>query len=121
MHETKDLNVRGVVVFAVALLGVGVLIHVGIALLFGLYKRETDRVDRPPHPLAQTPAIPPAPRLEVAPRAALEALRREEEALLHSAGWVDRAQGRVRIPIGRALDLIEQRGLPVRPVPPPAD
>jgi hypothetical protein len=121
MHETKDLNVRGVVIFAAALLVVGLLIHAGIAVLFGAYKRETDRADRPPHPLARTSAAPPAPALEVAPRAALEALRREEDALLHSYGWVDRARGRVRIPIARAMDLIEQRGLPVRPAPPPAD
>ena len=121
MHETKDLSVRGVVRFAVALLVVGVLLHLGIAALFGVYKRETDRGDRPAHPLAQTPAAPPAPRLEVAPRAALEALRREEDALLRSYGWVDRTQGRARIPIDRALDMIERRGLPVRPSPPPAD
>jgi hypothetical protein len=120
MHETKDLSVRGVVRFAAALLVVGVLLHAGIAVLFGVYKRETDRKDRPPHPLATT-APPPGPALEIAPRAALEALRREEDALLHSYGWVDRTQGRARIPIDRALDLIERRGLPVRPTPPPAD
>ncbi len=120
MHETKDLNVRGVVRFAAALLVVGVVLHAAIAALFGVYKRETDRADRPPHPLA-TPAPPPAPRLEVAPRAALEALRREEDALLHSYGWVDRSQGRARIPIDRALEMIERRGLPVRSAPPPAD
>jgi hypothetical protein len=121
MHETKDLNVRGVVRFAAALLVIGALLHAGVAALFGVYKRSTERADRPAHPLARTPAVPPSPRLEVAPRAALEALHREEETLLHSYGWVDRAQGRVRIPIERALELIEQRGLPVRPSPPPAD
>jgi hypothetical protein len=121
MHETKDLNVRGVVIFAAVLLVAGLLIHGGIAVLFGVYRRETDRADQPPHPLAGTAVTPPGPRLEVVPRASLEALRREEDALLHAYGWVDRAQGRVRIPIDRAMDLIEQRGLPVRPVPPPAD
>jgi hypothetical protein len=121
MHETKDLNVRGVVIFAAALLVVGILLHAGAAVLLSAYKRASDRGDQPPHPLARTPATPPAPRLEVAPRAALDALRREEDALLQSYGWVDRSQGRVRIPIDRALELIEQRGLPVRPAPPPAD
>ena len=121
MHETKDLSVRGVVIFATALLAVGLLIHGGIAVLFGVYKRETARADPAPHPLARRPATPPAPALEVAPRAELDALRREEDALLHSYGWVDRAQGRVRIPIDRAMDLIGKRGLPVRPSPPPAD
>ena len=121
MHETKDLNVRSVVLFGAALLVVGALIHAGVAAFLVATKRSADRSDRPPYPMAETPPAVPAPRLEVAPRAALEALRREEDALLQSYEWVDRAQGRARIPISRALDLIEKRGLPVRPVPPPAD
>jgi hypothetical protein len=121
MHELRDLNVRFVALFGAGLLAVGLLLHIGVATLFSAFRRAEQRADRPAHPLAQTPALPPAPRLEVAPRAVLEALRREEDRMLHSYGWVDRAQGRVRIPIGRALELIEQRGLPVRPSPPPAD
>ncbi len=42
-----------------------------------------------------------------------EAVR--EEGLLYSYGWVDEKAGTVRIPIERAMDLIVQRGLPVRP------
>ncbi len=37
-----------------------------------------------------------------------------EEKTLYSYGWVDET-GTVRIPIERAMDLIVQRGLPVRP------
>jgi len=121
MHETRDLRVGAVVLFGAAVVIVGVILHLGVAALFSALRRAAVRADRPPHPLARTPALPPSPRLEVAPRAALEALRREEEQLLHSYGWVDRPQGRARIPIERALDLIERRGLPVRPAPPPAD
>jgi hypothetical protein len=121
MHETRDLHVRAVVVFAAVLLVVGVVLHIVIAWFFEATRRSAERADPPPHPLAATPAVPPAPRLEAAPKAALQALRREEDQLLQTYGWVDRAQGRVRIPISRALDLIEQKGLPVRPAPPPAD
>lgn len=121
MHETRDLHVRPVVVFAAVLLLVGVVLHLVIAAFFDATRRSAERSDPPPHPLARTPAVPPAPRLEPAPRAALQALRQEENRLLLTYGWIDRAQGRVRIPISRALDLIEQKGLPVRPAPPPAD
>lgn len=107
--------------FGAALLIVGVILHVGVARMFTVFRRAEERVDRPAHPLARTPAMPPAPRLEIAPRAVLETLRRDEDRLLHSYGWVDRAQGRVRIPIEHALELIDRRGLPVRPAPPPAD
>jgi hypothetical protein len=38
-----------------------------------------------------------------------------EEKSLYSYGWVDEKAGIVRIPIERAMDLLVQRGLPVRP------
>ena len=40
-------------------------------------------------------------------------LREEEE--LNSYGWVDQKAGIVHIPIERAMQLIAERGLPVRP------
>ena len=121
MHETKDLNVRAIAIFGAVILGVGVLVHLAVAAQFFSYRRSAERQDPPPHPLAVRPAVPPAPRLEVAPHAALEALRRDEDALLKSYGWIDRPHGRVRIPLSRAMDLLEKRGLPVRPGQPPAD
>jgi hypothetical protein len=36
-------------------------------------------------------------------------------AILHSYGWVDEQAGLVRIPITRAMELLTERGLPVRP------
>ena len=36
------------------------------------------------------------------------------EKELYSYGWVDEKAGTVHIPIERAMDLIAQRGLPVR-------
>jgi hypothetical protein len=41
--------------------------------------------------------------------------RLQEEQTLHSYAWVDKDAGTVRIPIDRAMQLIAQRGLPVRP------
>ncbi len=121
MHETKDLNVRAIALFGAAILVAGVVVHLAVAALFFAYRRSAERHDPPPHPLASTPALPPAPRLEVSPRAALDALRRDEDELLNTYGWVDRPHGRVRIPLSRAMELIEKRGLPVRSGQPPAD
>ena len=42
-------------------------------------------------------------------------LHQREDLLLDHYSWVDRPQGRVRIPIERAMELIAQRGLPVAP------
>jgi hypothetical protein len=59
--------------------------------------------------------LPGEPRFEAQPGSALEQLRASENAQLNSYGWVDQASGTVHIPIQRAMDLVLQRGLPVRP------
>ena len=40
-----------------------------------------------------------------------------ESLLLDHYSWIDRSQGKVRIPIERAMELIAQHGLPVIPGP----
>ena len=42
-------------------------------------------------------------------------LHQREDLLLDNYSWVDHSQGKVRIPIERAMELIAQRGLPVAP------
>jgi len=56
----------------------------------------------------------PAPQLEINERDQLDKIRLEEEDTLATYGWIDQSAGKVRIPIDRAMDLIAQRGLPVR-------
>ena len=54
------------------------------------------------------------PHLQVAPARDLEEVRRAEQQILTSYEWIDRQNGVVRIPIERAVDLLLERGLPVR-------
>jgi hypothetical protein len=56
----------------------------------------------------------PSPRLEEDERGQLNGIRLEQDNTLYSYGWVDEKAGTVRIPIERAMDLLVQRGLPVR-------
>jgi hypothetical protein len=42
-------------------------------------------------------------------------LHEREDLLLENYSWADQSQGKVRIPIERAMELIAQRGLPVAP------
>jgi hypothetical protein len=42
-----------------------------------------------------------------------------EEGRLQSYGWVDQDSGQARIPVARAMELIAERGLPVRSAAPP--
>lgn len=41
----------------------------------------------------------------------MEALRAQEDKVLGSSSWVDRGQGRVRVPIDVAMEVIASRGV----------
>jgi hypothetical protein len=56
----------------------------------------------------------PTPRLEEDERGQLNGIRLDQYNTLYTYGWVDEKAGAVRIPIDRAMDLLVQRGLPVR-------
>lgn len=60
----------------------------------------------------------PTPRLQIDDGAQdLVNLHRREDLLLDHYSWVNQAQGKVRIPIERAMELIAQHGLPVEATP----
>ena len=57
-------------------------------------------VQAPPNPMAsESPAFPPAPRIEIAPSIEYQQLRAQEDQILSTYGWVDRKAGTTRIPI----------------------
>ena len=115
-HEATDINIRGVFGFGGALIVAAVFIHLGVWLLFlFLAGREAQKV-QPEYPLAvgQERRLPPEPRLQANPREDLRRLREEEDAILNNYGWADKNAGTVRIPIGEAMKLTVERGLPVR-------
>lgn len=56
----------------------------------------------------------PTPFLQTQPFKDIYTLRGEEAAKLGSYGWVDKDGGVTRLPIGRAMELMIQRGFPVR-------
>ena len=127
-YERQDIGARGIFYFLAGLLAATLLI---IVLLSGLYKILDQRfaTHQPPvNPLAanvpkDTRQVPPQypetafpdPRLETDERTQLNSIRIAEEQKLNSYGWVDRKAGTVHIPIERAMELIAQRGLPLRP------
>ncbi|MGA9354753.1 MAG: hypothetical protein WBV46_13760 [Terriglobales bacterium] len=124
--EKQDLSPRSVMGFFVGLI---VLVAVIFAVAFGVYRAldaynhanqatmspmvapETDtrNVTR-----AETHAFP-QPRLEENERTELREFIEDQDQKLATYNWVDKDKGIVQIPIDRAMELIVQRGLPVRP------
>jgi hypothetical protein len=88
----------------------------GMRWLFGYFSK-TQSLGPPPSPFASSNfrVLPPSPRLQPAPVTDLRNYRDAQQQELNSYGWIDPHNGVVRIPIDRAMDLLLQRGLPVRP------
>jgi hypothetical protein len=115
-RETSDVQIGGVVGFAIALIVTGVVIHVLVWFLYAYFRREAARPVAVEFPLATAAMrrLPPEPRLQTDPRDDLANLRRNEDRILTSYGWIDRNTGVVRIPIDEAMRLTVERGLPTR-------
>ena len=117
-HETRDLSIRGILLFGIGLVIMGAITLVVTTALLVLSSRQGGITFRyPPLGLSNVPAPapPPEPHLESVPGQQLQELRTNEDQILHSYGWVDQKNGIVRIPIERAIELLSQQGLPSRP------
>jgi hypothetical protein len=126
-YERQDLSAQSVFAFLISLVVGGVIVYF---IVWGLYHfMDARQRARQPQlsPLVKqvetdTRIVSPdeikkfaAPRLERNERIEIKDFRLKEEQTLNSYGWVDEKAGVVRIPIGRAMELIAQRGLSTTP------
>ncbi|MGA7108016.1 MAG: hypothetical protein WBV28_22555 [Terracidiphilus sp.] len=137
-YEPSDVRVTGIVVFLTALMifvavcgiltyGMGKLINAELNREDGPNTKWTTAVDvrelgnlpNSPdmqHKVAELTKTFPTPRLQTDDgNQDVADLHEREDLLLENYSWADQAQGKVRIPIERAMELIAQRGLPVAP------
>lgn len=113
-YEKTDATLRPIVVLAVIL---SVIVVVGLIAIGGLTVLVNGQLARtqPPVPSMFNPnQTPPEPRLQVLPRDSWQQMLAQDTKRLNSYGWVDQNGGVVHIPIDRAMELLLQRGLPVR-------
>jgi hypothetical protein len=118
-HDDRDVDARTIVRTGLVVLGLTAIAMVGGLYLVRFFTLEEEREHPPAPPMATgLPSAPAGPRLQRLPAEGLDALRREEAQRLSSYAWVDKEKGIVQIPIERAIELVAERGLPVRPNPP---
>lgn len=133
-YERKDIGPAGIIAF---LIGLGAVLVLAYFLVDGLYKvldKHFEAEQPAVSPLStnaqhDTRRIPPqydpdyqkylkeqfpAPQLETNERTELNEIRLREENVLSTYDYVDKNAGTIRIPIDRAMELLVQRGLPVR-------
>jgi len=138
-YEVTDVSVPGIAVF---LIGLFISVGVFFVFCFGMGKVINNALikrDGPPDKwhasmpasklenmqsnpageqkeLQQLTQTFPTPRLQTDNGAQdLVNLHQREDLLLDHYSWVDQSQGKVRIPIQRAMELLARRGLPVEP------
>ena len=124
--EREDLSPSGVIYFMV---GLAVVVAVITVIVLGMYHflNSYQEAHQPAvSPLVTAPADTravapqdtqsfPQPRLEESERAQLRQFVEDQDRKLATYDWVDKDKGIVQIPIDHAMDLIVERGLPVRP------
>jgi hypothetical protein len=126
-YERSDIGVSGILYFLLGLAVAGVLVYFVVDGLYSYLDKRSAAEQAPVSPLVTNAPTDtrhiskdypqsafPDPRLETDERGQLNGVRLTEEQTLSTYDYIDKNAGTVRIPIDRAMDLIAQRGLPVR-------
>lgn len=122
-HEKSDVNVRALLWSVVIFILFGGVTHLLLYVQFNVFRQMfRGATNAPLTSIARPPdaSVPQEPRLQpfkagnVPPNANtpvtdMDDMRAAEEKALHTAGWVDREKGVVRIPIETAKQLAVQR------------
>ncbi len=136
-HETRDVSIRGVLMFCFSLAAAILVVTVVLWGLFHVFSRQAERREpevspvfrqgraRQDFPAPQLQPPPPVPgaadnryRPFITDTVDLQTMQQRERYLLNSYGWVDQNAGIVHIPIEQAMDMLIQQGLPARPAAP---
>lgn len=126
----SELNIRAILLTTAGVVATCIVSSIamwGMFVGFDAFDRRNDAsqqaVPAMPEAMRQSmrQAAPPGPLLQAAPTEDMTAMRAENDRVLQHAGWVDRAQGTVRVPIDVAIDVLAARGLPKVTTPPLAE
>jgi hypothetical protein len=112
-YEDSDVSVGRLAAFAAGVVALIVLGVLGSAVVFHFFVRHQP-LGPPASPFEDVRTLPPEPRLQTTAPLDLKDYRADQDKVLESYGWVDSQAGVVRIPVDRAMDLLLQKGYPVR-------
>ncbi len=113
-HETSDVEPRPLVKTAGVVAGLVFFSIVAMLALYQAFDYYLPKDDKPRHPMADSRYISSAPRLQPDPPALKAELLQVENSVLGSYDWTDKEKRLVRIPIGRAIEMVAlQQKLPI--------
>jgi hypothetical protein len=108
-HQGTDIRFSRVLESAIAFVVVFALILVGVWFFYRYFRTEDMERDVRRTLVESKPPVPPEPRLQVDPQADLQEYLQKQREALTTYGWISRPEGRVRIPIDRAMELFVER------------
>lgn len=109
----REINVKAIAWSVGILVAVAIVAHVIVYGLIVGFNRFDDKREPRPSPLAAANEQPPPPMpvLQTTPEGDFKLYREDEDRILGQAQWVDPSQGRLRIPIDLAMEIVAGRGL----------
>jgi len=120
-YETRDVKVRPLAQFLIGLTVAMIAAYLIVLGMFRLFSAEKTAEDSRADPVAVERAarpdeqkLPAEPRIQADPAGELQVLRRAEDQILETYGWIDRSAGTVHIPIEQAMQIVVSEGLPIR-------
>ena len=112
-YEHADANVRSIYRFGAALAILILVVMWAMVHTYNFFAKH-ESLGPPASPFENQRELPPQPRLQPHPATDLKRYCEVEQEQLSTYGWVDKNNGLVRIPVDRAMDVVLQKGLPVR-------
>ncbi len=108
-HQRDDVNVSSIKRFVLVAIVILALIHVGVWWLYQYFRHQDQRRDVRRTLVEAPPPVPPGPRLQVNAQADYQEYFRKQQETLKGYSWVSRTEGKVRIPIARAMELVVEK------------
>lgn len=106
-HEDRDISVFTVAKWVGALFGIVLSVMLVVYVLYHFRPSHAD-----PELVLTRRMMSPA--LQPRPNDDMKAFLQEQHRQVTTYGWVDKATGRVRVPVEKAREMALQRGFPVR-------
>ena len=113
-YEKTDASPRGLLYFALVMAAILTATALFLILLFKHFQKTQNPGSFVAAPFAGAQPLPPPPRIQPQPGIDMQTYFQSQQNLLNTYGWVDKQNGIVRLPIDRAMQLLLERGLPVR-------
>lgn len=121
-YEKTDIDIGVVTKLGLAIVAVTLVTSLALVPILGVLKGRAEKHDPPAPPIAGfgPDRQAPEPRLQREPFGDWRTMKKRQEELMGSYGWVDEGKGVTRIPIDEAMKRLAERGLPARPAPRPS-